>query len=647
MKQEDRIKSELKQFYLQNYQDAEDQEAATRGFIFFVIQTISNVIKGERAFDGCSKRIAEIVEEGINNNVDWMLLAECYQDLLPKPSKKKKGQFYTPGYVAEHMVDKIIEGLDIVENPQIKILDPSCGGGVFLVKAFDRLVDKILLNLDRINKRHPHLNLTPKNVGRFVAGNIYGIDMDPLGVELARLQLSIKSGIDYSSGLFLYCDDFLSRGGIQTPGNGFDVVLGNPPYIGHKKLPVEYRRYIKSKFPGILVDKGDISYCFIKKGIDLLNEKGILAYVISRYFMEAPGGEGIRGFLMREGYMYQVIDFYGNRALEGIQVDPLIFFFRKEKAEREATTRVIKVTNRNIKGDQLFNNLARDKGEGYKTFEVGWNKLDVKGWRMVPEHYSTLLQKIEKQCEYTLDRLVINFQGIITGCDSAFVISPGQAEEEDIEEELLKKWIKNSYVDKFTIRRSDRLLIYTDIIDEVSRFAKAINHILPYKERLEKRRECRRGVRKWYQLQWGRDPGKFERHKIVYPYKSSCNRFALDYNNCYFSADVYAFFLKDEFRKLISHEYLAGILNSNLYNFYFKCFGKKLGADMFEYYPNTVLRLGVKVQHVPEIEEIVRLIVSSGADKEKLFGELNVRVYKLFGLTDEEIAIVEEDLVEK
>uniref|UniRef100_UPI0026253C24 TaqI-like C-terminal specificity domain-containing protein n=1 Tax=uncultured Clostridium sp. TaxID=59620 RepID=UPI0026253C24 len=99
---------------------------------------------------------------------------------------------------------------------------------------------------------------------------------------------------------------------------------------------------------------------------------------------------------------------------------------------------------------------------------------------------------------------------------------------------------------------------------------------------------CQKGIRKWYELQWGRNQNIFEGEKIVFPFKASSNRFAID-RGSYFSADVYALTLKENVP--FTYDFLLYILNSKIYEFYFKTFAKKLGEDAYEYYPNNLMKL--------------------------------------------------------
>jgi adenine-specific DNA-methyltransferase len=640
---ENKIKAQLKEIYFSRYFDKQNQKASASDFILLVIETIYKLLYGNTNLKGGNPEIVKLVKEGLDNqNTDWNLLADFYEEITQKQSRKRKGQFYTPKYLAEYIADRLIEKIDIIDNPRARILDPSCGGGIFLVKAYQKLKEKIIENIEPINNNHPQLKLTRENVDAFVIGNIYGIDKDPLGVELARLQLYMASGVHTGMQLNIECGDALMLKPLRWGNGEFDVVLGNPPYIGHKRLPKHYRDKLKEYFPGVLVDKADIYCCFINKGIELLRPGGLLGYIVSRYIAEAPGGKGIRQYLMDNGHIYEIIDFYGNRTLNGVQVDPMVFFFRKDGPKGHKKTRVIRIADPGIKGEELFINIKKGKMDGYAAFESPWTGLDAGGWRLMPESYRRIVERIEGQCRYSLGDLVSSFQGIITGCDRAFVVEPQDAQIEGLEGDLLKKWIKNSNICKYRVRQAEKLLIYTDSIEDIDKFPQVKKHVMPYKDRLQKRRECIRGIRKWYELQWGRRADNFERAKIVYPYKSSSNRFAVDYQNHYFSADVYSFYIKEEYEDLITLEFLTGLLNSSLYSFYFKTFGKKLGMDMYEYYPNTVLKLGVKVENVGLIDEAVKRIVHDKTSfEEDIQRELDNIIYDMFGLSRQEIEIIE------
>jgi adenine-specific DNA-methyltransferase len=102
-------------------------------------------------------------------------------------------------------------------------------------------------------------------------------------------------------------------------------------------------------------------------------------------------------------------------------------------------------------------------------------------------------------------------------------------------------------------------------------------------------------------------------------------------------------YIKDEYKSKLSYEFLLGLLNSRLYEFYFKSFGKKLGDNLYDYYPNTVMKLMVPVCDDGYISSIVRELMNTD-DKNieaALMGDIDKYVYRLFGMSDAQIGIIE------
>ena len=79
----------------------------------------------------------------------------------------------------------------------------------------------------------------------------------------------------------------------------------------------------------------------------------------------------------------------------------------------------------------------------------------------------------------------------------------------------------------------------------------------------------------------------------MYPYKACDNRFAIDEKNNFSSADVYSFYIKEEYEDIFSYEYLVGLLNSKVYNKYFKINAKKISKNTYDYYPNKVMKIKI------------------------------------------------------
>ena len=114
----------------------------------------------------------------------------------------------------------------------------------------------------------------------------------------------------------------------------------------------------------------------------------------------------------------------------------------------------------------------------------------------------------------------------------------------------------------------------------------------------------------------------------MYPYKSSENKFAIDYKNSYCSADIYSFIIKENYKNIFSYEYLVGILNSSTYDKYFKMIGKKISKNIYDYYPNKVMNLKIfKTNNYEEIENLSKKIIN--ILKEDKISEIDLKKVKI------------------
>ena len=140
------------------------------------------------------------------------------------------------------------------------------------------------------------------------------------------------------------------------------------------------------------------------------------------------------------------------------------------------------------------------------------------------------------------------------------------------------------------------------------------------------RRECKKGFRKWYELQWGRNKSDYENPKIIFPYKSKQNNFYFDEEAFFCSADIY---LMNEFSKGLSLNYLLSYLNSEIFEFYLKCQLKKVGRNIYEYYPYKLNNLKV---YLPQ---------GDIAQKFSRRENISIEIFKkLFNINDKEVNII-------
>jgi type I restriction-modification system DNA methylase subunit len=551
---------------------------------------------------------------GILNNYDFRelntkLLGEVYQHLVSQTSKRKTGQVYTPDSIISFILKNTLENYDILKNPYLKVLDPSCGSGYFLVEAYDILYDKYTSNLEKLkelylkddwslNKIHQHI----------LENNLYGIDLDGFAVQLTIISLLFK-GINNPlpiRSLNIQTGDFLRL----EVKDGFDFIIGNPPYVGHKELERDYKQWLKDNYL-VYADKADLSYCFLEKGVKSLRKNGELMMITSRYFLESPAGGSLRKYLQKKVNLLFILDFYGLQLFESAIVDSIIIKLSSQN-KNDGMIEVIRLNNKaqNFKGEDVIKKIdSKQKQDYYQSFIIKQSELNPEGWRLLSKKEQSICNKVEEEGMYILGDICDSFQGIITGYDKAFVVSEDKVREEQLEGKLLRPWIKNRHIDMYLVEEGKEHLIYSDLISSVGDYPNTIAYLSQFKDRLSNRRECKRGLKEWYQLQWGRNQEIFNNRKIVYPYKASKNRFAIDDGGNYCSADVYLLILKEEFKDLLTLEFLIGLLNSKVYNFYFKSFAKKMSYELYDYYPNTVLQLKIKIgEYLEVIDSLVREI---------------------------------------
>lgn len=527
---------------------------------------------------------------------------------------KSTGVVYTPVEISDYIIKSTVAVDKIVENPFIKILDPACGCGNILIPCYRYLKSLYVANIEIINKSH-NINLNLNNIDKhIIKNNIFGYDIDEISIKVLLIDLFLESKNIEEDNFIV--GDFLFHSSVYT----FDIIIGNPPYVGQKTIDREYSKKLKLEYKEIYKDKGDLSYCFFKRAIEKITRSGNVSFITSRYFVEAPSGENLRKLILSDMSINKIVDFYGIRPFKNIGVDPIIIFLEKGNNLDELDV-IRPLGSSKEKSQDFYNSVFLNDGYSYKCFKI--EKQDLKGtWMLIDKEEREIIKKIDAKCRLTLGDICNSYQGIITGCDKAFIIDKEIIEKMKIEPELIKPWIKSSNIRQFKVKENDKFIIYSDFIDEQDKYKNSVEYIGRFKDKLSSRRECIKGIRRWYQLQWGRKPEIFEAEKIVFPYKADSNRFAVD-KGSYFSADVYCLVLKP--LSNINYNYLVNVLNSNAYEFYFKCYGKKLGGKLYDYYPNTIMKLPIAIDI-------------------QMKNELNTDIYNYFELSNKQIKIIENRL---
>lgn len=314
-------------------------------------------------------------------------LKEDELTLVEEPGvRKKHGIYYTPEYVVDYIVTNTLGELlsnckTLEEVSKIKVLDPACGSGSFLIKAFD-VIKEWYDNYNRQNKLaatpntlDAHFQAVSNVEEKILTDNIYGVDFDPQAVEITIMNLSLKAvrtkkrlpymgdhikcGNSLISGskedLEIYFGDHWKK---KKPFNwevefpevfsqdGFNIVLGNPPYINVSNLPSEERTYLMEKYKGAL-KRFDIFIGFIEKGLKLLKENGKLSFIIPYPFLTQNYAEKLRKLILADeeigSIIEQIVDLSQFKIFQYAEVRNIIVILQRERENEKRNRNRIKV----------------------------------------------------------------------------------------------------------------------------------------------------------------------------------------------------------------------------------------------------------------------------------------------------------------
>jgi hypothetical protein len=560
-------------------------------------------------------------------------------EIIKEPKKRKEyGIYYTPeavvNFIVQNTVGKFLEGCNEPKDVStIKIIDPACGSGSFLIKNVDVIRDwhKTFNDRNRSSALSGKLDahLPQNNVEEAIlTENLFGVDLDPQAVEITILNLSLKavapkkrlpymgdhvkcgnSIVSSSSlnwqGCFTHPDemrpfDWNKEFGEIIGKGGFDVVVGNPPYVTMEKLP-EYQDYCKAYYPEVYSGKNDFHYYFLTKGVQLLRDKGLLGFITSRYYIEAKYARKLRKYILENSCIKAIIDFGNFQVFDGVNVLTSIIILQKNASAAERQSNKIKIiavkqSTTNI-ADLMVNIETHMNEENFSDdqiscFTIKQSEFSEDSWELDDEQTKQIKSQMRSNSFMLKDVCEIE-QSQKSGLNEAFVVSSAYAKEKHLEEELLRKVIKNSDVLKYYIDWKHNLLIYTTDETKIEDYPNTKKHLEKYKAKLESRAKEEKGSYAWYRLQRPRRENLYDApEKIMVPYLSTENRFALDNNKFYGLADTYAIVPKKDCP--LNLKYIVALLNSKLLEFYHKRTAKLKRGEYYEYFAKPLSNLPIK-----------------------------------------------------
>lgn len=548
----------------------------------------------------------------------------------PQTSKRKQdGVFYTPQYITKYIVENTVgrlcsekkHELGIVEEEyfsdqrrqmqtkkrlldqlqqyrdwllQITILDPACGSGAFLNAALQFLMAEHKL-IDEMEAKVTGSAIEFQSVeNSILEHNLYGVDINEESVEIAQLALWLRTAKPHrklnSLNENIKCGNSL----ISDPAiagekafnwqeqfpkvfekGGFDVVIGNPPYVRVQNLKqTEVDHYFNSYITPS--GKLDISILFFERGYSLLNDNGILSYISTSQWMQTDYGKNIRQFLS-DGKLNKILDFGSLPVFEDADTYPAIFGLSKTKGNCISYAQV------KSKDDLTIEKLRICQFRDYEC-----ESFSSKAWQF--SEFDLRKNLIKKKIGFMpLKDIAPSFIGDLTGRDEAFVLKKTDAESLGLEEDIVYPYAyRGEEVSSYCTVIPKSVVIYPyhqsgELFEEEffkQNYPNAYNYLLPKKEELMRRQDSR----KLYATEsnWFRHlrAGKFS---YIYPKKillkgigTELQAGLLDNRSIFNGANVPAIVLPDSDN---IDKVLLCLLNSKLSTYYLTCVcPRKLGG---------------------------------------------------------------------
>lgn len=422
----------------------------------------------------------------------------------------------------------------------------------------------------------------------------------------------------------------------QAGKKGFDVVIGNPPYVEHKKLKAlsGQLKQIYKTYSGT----ADLYVYFYEKGINILRNKGVLTFISSNKFIKTSYGENLREYFTAYK-INEIIDFTDIHVFEAL-VASCVFSVSKIQADNNK----IKIAFAN---DTLLNFSDLSTFIEQNKFYLNQYGLSEKIWQLENETNLALKEKIENgSLTINQTQTVKIFRGVTTGYNPAFIIDDDKRKElikeDKANKAIIKPLLQGRNIRKWVFNNSNNFLLLTGYnINIKKEYPSVFNHLNNFKRELQERDD--QGIN-WWNLRSCKYYSEFEKEKIIWGLTSDKWTFAYDNENNFLPSNGYILTSTE-----IPIKYLLALMNSKLMEFYFGFIGIMTAGGAFTLKYETVIEFPIKIiseqQQKPFITLVVKILEAKKSDANAnttaLEREIDVMVYKLYGLTEEEIKIIE------
>ena len=457
------------------------------------------------------------------------------------------------------------------ELETIRVLDPACGSGAFLIEAFDQLHAEYERANERVRELRGGAELF--DLDRLILQlNLYGVDLNEEAVHTAKLSLWIKTAVpgkvltslDHN---FRVGNSLISDGSVDPKAfdwraafpevfgpagkEGFDVVIGNPPYIRQEWIsPI--KPYLQSHYRAYH-GMADLYVYFYELGLNLLRAGGRLSFVVTNKWLKAGYGEPLRRLFAEKSWVESIVDFgHAKQIFEDADVFPSIIVAQKPTQHpAPLTARACAIPREQLRISNLSNQIA---SEG---FDIERGRLGSDAWSLEPKAVAELLAKVRANGKPLSEFAAAKpYRGILTGYNEAFLID-SNARDSLISEskkcsEVIKPYVRGQDIKRWhpdwaglwmiVLKSSENQAWPWSNVGEIAEnvfretYPSLYVRLKPLEEVLRKRQDKGRN---WWELRSCAYWDDFERPKLLYKDITWRSSFCLDMDGTFSNNTVY------------------------------------------------------------------------------------------------------------
>ena len=411
---------------------------------------------------------------------------------------------------------------------------------------------------------------------------------------------------------------------------GFDIVIGNPPYVNVEGISVEDKKIYKDTFT-CFEKRADLFSLFLEMALTKLGSaSAVVTYIIPSIIHSNLSYKKLRNLFLDNKWLSEVC-YTGGKVFHAPTVDTTILRFCKRGNKKIILKNAVDFENQQVSivpSDyfSLFQNLISISDQ--KTNDL-MGKLFNHDFPRLDENFSV-------------------FQGIVTGNNPAFIFdSEAEALSYGIDKELLHPLCHGRDIERYAVRSRERRILYLNNSVNIETYPNTETWLAAFKDALSKRREAKNGAIQWYSLQWPRVKSELDLKEKIWIQRTRNESLkirivaTLDEQGCYTSEGMLNIIPK---QKKLSLRYLLGILDSSLLNYLFatKFLNLAVKGEYLKQLRIPVSSAATKNQLEALVSEILELKKANiSADTTSFENQIDFLVYHLYGLTYDEVLIVD------